>query len=284
MTGRWREHGPQPRRRPADARRHGPGRPRTRCSSASTSTTTRRDVPGDGWHGVMNYAGFCKPAWTWLRQEPKDPRFLGRRRCPLPLLDAGRCVETMRDFTSRDRPGSRSCTPSTSSARTTPPRIRTLVGTPDGWSRPLPGCCSPSRHADAHLRRRDRHGGRLRRGRPPADAVGRERLGRRDCSRVYRGLIAARQGSRRAPARRPALGARRRATPWSSCARRRRDGPGPLSPAPRTSPVVLDTRHLTGIETGPSCLRCGAEASASGRVTWGASGPASTSGRGGPPT
>jgi alpha-glucosidase len=48
----------------------------------------------------MNYAGFCKPAWTWLRQEPKDPRFLGAP-VPLPLLTAGAVVDTMRDFTSR---------------------------------------------------------------------------------------------------------------------------------------------------------------------------------------
>ena len=58
------------------------------------------DLPADGWHGVMNYAGFCKPAWTWLRQDPKDPRFLGAP-VPLPLLDARSVVDTMRDFTSR---------------------------------------------------------------------------------------------------------------------------------------------------------------------------------------
>ena len=57
------------------------------------------DVPGDGWHGVMNYAGFAKPTWTWLRHEPKDPRFLGAPR--LPHLEAGAVAETMRDFTSR---------------------------------------------------------------------------------------------------------------------------------------------------------------------------------------
>ncbi|MCU1538262.1 MAG: alpha amylase catalytic region [Humibacillus sp.] len=58
------------------------------------------DVPGDGWHGVMNYAGFAKPVWTWLRQSPKDPRFLGAP-VPLPLLEAQDVVETIRDFTSR---------------------------------------------------------------------------------------------------------------------------------------------------------------------------------------
>src|SRR6185437_127143 len=27
------------------------------------------DVDGRGWHGVMNYAGFLRPAWWWLRGE-----------------------------------------------------------------------------------------------------------------------------------------------------------------------------------------------------------------------
>jgi alpha-glucosidase len=58
------------------------------------------DLPGDGWHGVMNYAGFCKPVWTWLREETGDPEFLGAP-VPVPLLDARAVVETMRDFTSR---------------------------------------------------------------------------------------------------------------------------------------------------------------------------------------
>jgi alpha-glucosidase len=58
------------------------------------------DLPGDGWHGVMNYAGFCKPVWTWLREEAGNPEFLGAP-VPVPLLDAGAVVETMRDFTSR---------------------------------------------------------------------------------------------------------------------------------------------------------------------------------------
>lgn len=58
------------------------------------------DLPGDGWHGVMNYAGFCKPVWTWLRDEEGDPNFLGAP-VPVPVLDAAAVVETMRDFTSR---------------------------------------------------------------------------------------------------------------------------------------------------------------------------------------
>jgi alpha-glucosidase len=29
----------------------------------------RPDLDGRGWHGVMNYAGFLKPAWWWLRSD-----------------------------------------------------------------------------------------------------------------------------------------------------------------------------------------------------------------------
>lgn len=58
------------------------------------------DLPGDGWHGVMNYAGFCRPVWTWLGEETDEPNFLGSP-VPVPLLDARAVVDTMRDFTSR---------------------------------------------------------------------------------------------------------------------------------------------------------------------------------------
>jgi alpha-glucosidase len=55
------------------------------------------DARGDGWHGVMNYAGFTKPVWSWLRDEQHAPSFLG---APLrvPRLDASAVAATMRDF------------------------------------------------------------------------------------------------------------------------------------------------------------------------------------------
>ena len=28
----------------------------------------RRDLSGGGWHGVMNYSGFLRPVWSWLRE------------------------------------------------------------------------------------------------------------------------------------------------------------------------------------------------------------------------
>jgi alpha-glucosidase len=55
------------------------------------------DARGDGWHGVMNYAGFTRPVWTWLRDEAHAPSFLG---VPLmvPRLGGRSVMETMREF------------------------------------------------------------------------------------------------------------------------------------------------------------------------------------------
>lgn len=55
------------------------------------------DVPGDGWHGVMNYSGFTRPVWTWLRPRGFAPKFLGS---PLrvPRLGGALAAETMREF------------------------------------------------------------------------------------------------------------------------------------------------------------------------------------------
>lgn len=56
-----------------------------------------RDAQGDGWHGVMNYAGFTRPLWTWLRDTGTAPKFLGS---PLmvPRLGGWSVMETMREF------------------------------------------------------------------------------------------------------------------------------------------------------------------------------------------
>jgi alpha-glucosidase len=56
-----------------------------------------RDAQGDGWHGVMNYAGFTRPVWTWLRDKGYAPKFLGS---PLmvPRLGGASVMETMREF------------------------------------------------------------------------------------------------------------------------------------------------------------------------------------------
>lgn len=58
-----------------------------------------RDAAGDGWHGVMNYSGFTRPLWTWLRAVGFAPKFLGS---PLraPRLGADLVAETMRQFSA----------------------------------------------------------------------------------------------------------------------------------------------------------------------------------------
>jgi alpha-glucosidase len=49
-----------------------------------------------GWHGVMNYAGFSRPVWTWLRGDLTLPYF--ELRVPMPRLGATASVATMRAF------------------------------------------------------------------------------------------------------------------------------------------------------------------------------------------
>ena len=55
------------------------------------------DALGDGWDGVMNYAGFTRPVWTWLRDSGFAPKFLG---APLmvPRLGGSSVMETMSEF------------------------------------------------------------------------------------------------------------------------------------------------------------------------------------------
>jgi alpha-glucosidase len=56
-----------------------------------------RDVVGDSWHSVMNYAGFLRPVWQWLvdRDTPVED-FLGVP-VRVPPQNASRMVATMRD-------------------------------------------------------------------------------------------------------------------------------------------------------------------------------------------
>ncbi|MEX1357926.1 MAG: alpha-amylase family glycosyl hydrolase, partial [Gaiellaceae bacterium] len=44
----------------------------------------RLDLAPGGWHGVMNYAGFLKPVWSWLRGDDAPDL---ERHLPLPRLD-----------------------------------------------------------------------------------------------------------------------------------------------------------------------------------------------------
>jgi alpha-glucosidase len=44
----------------------------------------RRDLDGSGWHGAMNYAGFLRPVWGWLRAD-ELPGELGRSFWGMPV-------------------------------------------------------------------------------------------------------------------------------------------------------------------------------------------------------
>jgi alpha-glucosidase len=48
------------------------------------------------WHGAMNYAGFSRPAWTWLQGDLELPYF--ELPVAMPRLDGGQVVATMRAF------------------------------------------------------------------------------------------------------------------------------------------------------------------------------------------
>ena len=39
----------------------------------------RADLQGFGWHGTMNYAGFLRPVWEWLRGDELPPRSCAAR-------------------------------------------------------------------------------------------------------------------------------------------------------------------------------------------------------------
>jgi len=84
------------------------------------------DAQGSGWHGVMNYSGFTRPLWTWLRGKEFAPKFLG---APLavPRLDGDSVAATIDEFGSLDPWRSRSFSFTLTGSHDTT-RIRTLVG------------------------------------------------------------------------------------------------------------------------------------------------------------
>lgn len=58
------------------------------------------DLDQGGWHGTMNYAGFTRPLWSWLRSDRLDlPDFLGVP-APVPRRGGPAVVATMRAFAS----------------------------------------------------------------------------------------------------------------------------------------------------------------------------------------
>jgi alpha-glucosidase len=56
----------------------------------------RPDADGTGWHGVMNYAGFLKPTWWWLRSEELTTDVFSS--APAPRYDGAELVSVMRRY------------------------------------------------------------------------------------------------------------------------------------------------------------------------------------------
>lgn len=55
------------------------------------------DTRHDGWHGVMNYAGFTRPVWAWLNTGPEGVRYAATNTsAPLPSSGADEAVRAMR--------------------------------------------------------------------------------------------------------------------------------------------------------------------------------------------
>jgi alpha-glucosidase len=55
------------------------------------------DLRGDGWHGTMNYSGFTRPVWCWLRSDTIHSGLMGFPSEP-PRIDGQAMVATMCDF------------------------------------------------------------------------------------------------------------------------------------------------------------------------------------------
>jgi len=63
----------------------------------------RRDLQPGGWHGVMNYTGFLRPVWSWLRRDDlPQPLREGFWALPVGLAPFGgrEAVATMRELRS----------------------------------------------------------------------------------------------------------------------------------------------------------------------------------------
>ena len=66
---------------------------------AEHSHDASHDLAGDGWHGVMNYAGFARPVWQWLKR-PEPVSFEPGPFTPFARFPATSMVQAMRAFTA----------------------------------------------------------------------------------------------------------------------------------------------------------------------------------------
>lgn len=64
---------------------------------AEHSHDASHDLLGDGWHGVMDYAGFSRPLWAWLKS-PTVVHFEPGPVTPVPSFDGHSMVASMRAF------------------------------------------------------------------------------------------------------------------------------------------------------------------------------------------
>jgi alpha-glucosidase len=58
------------------------------------------DLLGDGWHGTMNYAGFTRQVWCWLRGPDFHEGFLGLP-VEVPVITGEQAVASLRAFHAR---------------------------------------------------------------------------------------------------------------------------------------------------------------------------------------
>jgi alpha-glucosidase len=56
----------------------------------------RADLDGTGWHGVMNYSGFMRPTWWWLRDAGYDQDVF--TQAPAPSYGGAEMLEVVRRF------------------------------------------------------------------------------------------------------------------------------------------------------------------------------------------
>lgn len=64
---------------------------------AEHSHDASSDLLGDGWQGVMDYAGFSRPLWSWLKT-PEAVPFEPGPFAPTPSFDGHSMVASMRAF------------------------------------------------------------------------------------------------------------------------------------------------------------------------------------------
>ncbi len=88
-----------------------------------------RDLDGSGWHGTMNYAGFTRPVWSWLRDPQASTSFLGTQTA-LPRRPGPTVVRSMTAFSAPVPWGALASSQHQLGSHDTP-RWRTIAGDDD---------------------------------------------------------------------------------------------------------------------------------------------------------